>query len=165
MAHDTPIDPNQTTGAVPAPDKSRRGQSDRRTPGQAMVEFALVAGVFFLIIFGTIDFGRAIFLYSELHNAVREAAREGKVSCGATGTMPSQATMQTRVRTAKNPDTNAQTARPGLTAATVSITTTGSCTAQGTLQVTGSVPFKAVTQGFLGISPFTLTASATVNIE
>ncbi|HET7831275.1 MAG TPA: TadE/TadG family type IV pilus assembly protein [Candidatus Limnocylindrales bacterium] len=40
-----------------------------------MVEFALVAPVFFLLLFGIIEGGRFIFYYQTLNNATREGAR------------------------------------------------------------------------------------------
>ena len=50
----------------------RRGQGSR---GQSMVEFALMAPLLFLILFGIVDFGRAIFYSNEITNAAREGAR------------------------------------------------------------------------------------------
>ena len=51
----------------------------RRVPigsrGQAMVEFALVAPVFFLLLFSIIEGGRFVFYYQLLNNATREGAR------------------------------------------------------------------------------------------
>ncbi|MGI8643753.1 MAG: TadE family protein, partial [Thermomicrobiales bacterium] len=43
------------------------------------MEFAFTSLIFFVIVFGTLDFGRAIYQYSQLHNAVREGARVAKV--------------------------------------------------------------------------------------
>ena len=43
--------------------------------GVAMVEFALVAPIFFLLLFGIIEGGRFIFYYETLNNATREGAR------------------------------------------------------------------------------------------
>jgi Flp pilus assembly protein TadG len=40
-----------------------------------MVEFALVAMTFFMLIFGLIDFGRAVFEYNLLASSAREGAR------------------------------------------------------------------------------------------
>lgn len=40
-----------------------------------MVEFALVAPFFFLLLMGIIEGGRFIFYYESLHNATREGAR------------------------------------------------------------------------------------------
>ena len=46
-----------------------------RTRAQALVEFALVAPIFFLMLFGIIDFGRYIYYVQVLNNAAREGAR------------------------------------------------------------------------------------------
>ena len=43
--------------------------------GQALVEFALVAPMFFLVLFAIIEAGRFIFYYETLNNATREGAR------------------------------------------------------------------------------------------
>jgi len=47
--------------------------SSRR--GQSMVEFAMVAPLFFLLVFGIIDFGRVFFVQITLQNAMRQAGR------------------------------------------------------------------------------------------
>ncbi|MDA8394020.1 MAG: pilus assembly protein [Candidatus Dormibacteraeota bacterium] len=43
--------------------------------GQSAVEFALVAPLLFLLLFGIVDFGRAMFYQNEVTNAAREGAR------------------------------------------------------------------------------------------
>jgi Flp pilus assembly protein TadG len=43
--------------------------------GQAMVEFLLVAPLFFFLIFAVFDFGRLFFVQMEVDNAVQEAGR------------------------------------------------------------------------------------------
>jgi len=43
--------------------------------GQSMVEFAFVVPLFFLLIFGIIDFGRLFFTQMTLQNALRQAGR------------------------------------------------------------------------------------------
>jgi len=43
--------------------------------GQSLVEFAFVFPLVIFLIFGMLDLGRAIFYYSSLSNAVREATR------------------------------------------------------------------------------------------
>jgi Flp pilus assembly protein TadG len=50
-----------------------------------MVEFALVAPVVFLLVFGMMDAGRVYFQYVTLTNAVREAARYETVTWSAAG--------------------------------------------------------------------------------
>src|SRR5829696_4575017 len=51
--------------------KSRR----RRGRGQALVEFAFVAPLLFLLIIGIIEIGRLVFFYHLVNNAAREGAR------------------------------------------------------------------------------------------
>jgi hypothetical protein len=51
--------------------------SQRREKGQATVEFALTAVAFFMIVFGIIEFGYLLFVYSSVFNAARESARYG----------------------------------------------------------------------------------------
>ena len=46
-----------------------------RSRGQALAEFALIAPLFFLLLFGIIEVGRFIFYYEVLNNATREGAR------------------------------------------------------------------------------------------
>ena len=59
----------------------------RKRQGTAAVEFAIVAPLFFLLIFGMIEFGRAIMVQQVLTNASREGARvavlDGSTSAGA----------------------------------------------------------------------------------
>jgi Flp pilus assembly protein TadG len=136
--------------------------------GQAIVEFALISTAFFMIVFGTIDFGRAIFLNAELHNAVRDATREAKreTSNGSAGGGISQSLISNRVHRAQVPDgTNAEKDRPGLTNATVSYSCSGGCVSGNKITVTASVPFTAITQDLLGIDPIMLTASSTTTLE
>jgi Flp pilus assembly protein TadG len=45
----------------------------------SMIEFAIVAPLLFLLVFGIVDFGRAFFLYNNLTNAARDGARVGAV--------------------------------------------------------------------------------------
>ena len=47
-----------------------------RSRGQSLVEFALILPIFLLILFGLFDMGRAVYYWSTINNASREAARE-----------------------------------------------------------------------------------------
>jgi Flp pilus assembly protein TadG len=47
--------------------------------GQTLVEFALILPAFLLLAVLIFDFGRAIYYYSAIHNAAREAARYGVI--------------------------------------------------------------------------------------
>lgn len=69
---------------TPRPSRTRR-----RTAGQAMVEFALVAPMFFLLLFGIVEAGRFIFYYETLSHATREGARYAIVNGANTLGCPS----------------------------------------------------------------------------
>jgi Flp pilus assembly protein TadG len=59
----------------------------RRTRGQALVEFALVLPIFILLLVGVFDLGRAVYVFSTVNNAAREAVRLAIVdqNCDAIG--------------------------------------------------------------------------------
>ena len=48
--------------------------------GAVLIEFALVIGLFFLLVFGMVDFGLAINTKTQMTNAGREGARLGTVN-------------------------------------------------------------------------------------
>jgi len=141
------------SASSPVHDKTVEGGShDWPEAGQAIVEFALVSVAFFMIIFGTIDFGRAVFMYSELHNAVREGARTAKVSPANT--------------TAIKNKVIANGHGLGLTTSSITVSCTGGCGETATdITVAASSSFSAITQNLLGIRPITLVSSATVVID
>jgi Flp pilus assembly protein TadG len=60
-----------------------------RSRGQALVEFALVAPLFFILLFGIIEAGRFIFYYETLSSATREGARYAIVNGANTLGCPS----------------------------------------------------------------------------
>lgn len=72
---------------------SRRTVARQRS--QAMVEFALVAPILVLLFFGTIDFGRLVYVYVTLNQAVNEGAR---VAIRASAQLPTNADVQSAVR-------------------------------------------------------------------
>jgi Flp pilus assembly protein TadG len=116
-----------------------------------MVEFTLVSFIFLFILLGTIDFGRAIFTYAELHNAVREGARYARVHpSDSTGT-------KSTVVGAISGFT--------LTTSAVTVSCSGSCGTGDSVTVSASYKFSAVAQTFLNLSPITLTASATDAVD
>jgi TadE-like protein len=61
----------------------------RRPLGQALVEFSLVAPMFFLLLFGIIEGGRFIYYYETLSHATREGARYAIVNGANTLGCPS----------------------------------------------------------------------------
>jgi TadE-like protein len=85
----------------------------RRTRGQALVEFSLVAPMFFILLFGIVEAGRFIFYYETLSHATREGARyaivngantlgcpSGPPSPGSSACDPPGANVVTKVREA-----------------------------------------------------------------
>lgn len=81
--------------------------------GQALVEFALVAPIFFMLLLGIVETGRFIFYYETLNNATREGARyaivngantigcsTGPAAAGTTSCDPAGDDVRDRVRDA-----------------------------------------------------------------
>ena len=68
------------SSAMPA--GSRHGR------GQAVVEFALIAPIFFLVLLAIIEAGRFMFYYETLNNATREGARYAIVNGANSLTCP-----------------------------------------------------------------------------
>jgi Flp pilus assembly protein TadG len=54
--------------------------TQRRTPAQAVLEFAVVVPLFMILLFALIDFSRLLFTYVSLSNGAREMARTASVS-------------------------------------------------------------------------------------
>lgn len=54
-------------------------RSKDRSRGQALVEFALVMPILFLVIFALVDFGRVIYTQNAISQGAREGARWGSV--------------------------------------------------------------------------------------
>ncbi|HXF85776.1 MAG TPA: Ig-like domain repeat protein [Anaerolineales bacterium] len=52
----------------------------RKTKAQAMVEFAIVLPILLLVVYGLIEAGRLLFIYSSVINATRQAVRYGSAS-------------------------------------------------------------------------------------
>jgi len=65
-----------------------RPQGRRKSRGQAMVEFALLASLLFLLVMGIFDFGRAIAVYINIAEAAHEGARQLVLRSNYTSTPP-----------------------------------------------------------------------------
>jgi Flp pilus assembly protein TadG len=81
-------------------------REDSTRTGQALVEFALVLPIFFLLLFGLIDVGRYVYMNTVLSQAAREGARLGAAEAGWIGKTttddPSCVTTQAQI-TGANP--------------------------------------------------------------
>jgi Flp pilus assembly protein TadG len=111
-----------------------RGNSRRRRcahRGAAAVEFALVAPVFFIFIFGLIEYGRLVMVQQILTNAAREGCR---VAILTTATTTSVTTAVTNYLTSAGISGSTPTVSPNPATAT-----TGQ-----TITVTVTIPFSSV---------------------
>lgn len=115
--------------------RTRQRRAERR--GAVLIEFALVAVVFFTVVFAVIEFGRAVMVENLLYAAAREGARTG-VPQGATSSQ-----VQTAVQ---NYLTNG-----GITAsaATISVNldyqiTTPNAGPVNTVSVSVSIPYSSI---------------------
>ena len=136
----------------------RRRKQDRaagaRRFGVAAVEFAIVSPVFFILIMGMMELGRALMVQQVLTNASREAARTAVVGTATSSSVQSAATSY-----AANAKVNGTTA---------SVTPDPASAAPGTsLTVTVSVPYGNVTWVPLPkyLQGATLTAKTTMRKE
>lgn len=75
----------------------RRFRLLRETRGSALVEFAIALPVLLLLVFGIVDFGRALFALNNLTNAVREGARLASVQFPDPTTGAAISAVRTRV--------------------------------------------------------------------
>jgi Flp pilus assembly protein TadG len=127
----------------------------RRGRGVGIVEFALASLIFLPITLGTLDFGRAIYQYSQFENAVREAARFGKTDPTNVSGMQAKADEYgAGLGIAISASRSASPCNPGLCRLTVN----------------GSFEFDAITTGFLnavlgGAIPATITITSTATVE
>lgn len=110
--------------------RGSRRQKNRR--GVAAVEFAMVAPIFIVLVFGMIEYGRMVMVQQILTNASREGARIGVLD----GTTTAQVTTAV---------TNYLTGA-SVTGATVAVTPSppSSATYGNPVTVTVSVPFSSV---------------------
>ncbi len=77
----TSAEPLESGPQLPHVRASRRGKVGRED-GAAAVEFAIVATLFFMLVFGIIDFGFAFHSWNNAANAAREGARKAAVDRG-----------------------------------------------------------------------------------
>ena len=131
----------------------------RREHGQALVEFSLVAIVFFILVFGMIDVGRAVWNYNTLAQATREGTRYAIVH-GADSTNPSGPVDDSAVVT------EVQKFTAGLDLAQLTVQATwpaGSNASGNSVTVTSQYTYQPIFN-FLGVISFNMTSSSTMQI-
>src|SRR5574341_1938186 len=65
-----------------------RELTPRKSKAQAMVEFAIALPLLMLLLYGLIEAGRLLFLYSTVVTASRQAVRYGSATGEGTGSIP-----------------------------------------------------------------------------
>jgi Flp pilus assembly protein TadG len=133
--------------------------------GAAAVEFAIVAPIFFLLVFGMIEYGRMIMVQQVITNAAREGARtavlDGATITGSSGV---DAVVDNYLTSAKI-STSATTI--GVTVNNVSTTDLSTTSPGDAIGVTVSIPFKNVSwlPSPLYLGSTTLSATAVMSRE
>ncbi len=136
--------------------------------GQALVEFSLAFVVFAMIVFGIVDFGRAIYQFNAVSQAAREIARVTSVHPGVDFTTVA----------GRSPESNAVIATqmhlvPGLIVAPDAIecvdaggTVQATCNySEDSVRVVVTAPFKAFTPPMNTWSAWDMKGSSSVQIQ
>jgi Flp pilus assembly protein TadG len=139
-----------------------------RSAGQALVEFSLAFVVFSMLVFGIVDFGRAIYQFNAVSQAAREIARVTSVHPGTDFTNPA----------GRSPETNAvigvqQGLVPGLVVAPDAIKCVDTSGAVHTpcdfskdsVRVVVTAPFKAFTPPMNAWVAWDMKGSSSVQIQ
>jgi Flp pilus assembly protein TadG len=133
---------------------NQRNLSQNRR-GAAVVEFAVVAPVFFILVFGLIEYGRAVMVEQILTNAAREGARSAILTSATTNGVKSVV--------------NTYLSSASISGATVTVSPNppSSASSGSNVTVTVSIPFTSVSwlpsPFYLGST--TLTATCAMRTE
>jgi Flp pilus assembly protein TadG len=129
----------------------RPTRGGQRRAGTAAVEFAVVVPVFFLLVFGMIEFGRMVMVQQILTNAAREGARVGVLDTSTVADVNAAANVYLNAANIKN------------TTITVTPDPPSSAAAGNPVSVQVSVPFNKVSwlpsPWFLGSTTLSYTAT------
>lgn len=136
--------------------KRQHRRGDRR--GTSAVEFAFIAPLFFLLVIGMVEFGRAMMVQQVLTNASREGARLATLDSTNNSSSPSSVVTS---------DINTILSGSNITGATIAISPGLPVAAGQDISVTVSVPYMNVTwiphPWFLGSA--TLSANCVMRRE
>lgn len=114
----------------------------REQRAASMVEFAIVAPLLFMLVFGMLDAGRFLLEYHHLANAVRDAARAGAVLPMATAAERTASIQTITQHVVSN------VALRSLDARLVSVTEVGTIPGRRIRVTVAGVPFQPVTPFF-----------------
>ena len=145
--------------------RKRAGLGER---AQALVEFAIVGLVFFIVVFGMIDVGRAVWNYNTLAQATREGGRyaivHGELSSDPSGPgSPHYTPPSEDVKVAEA----VQQFAAGLDESRLTVEAEwpdGSNELGNRVKVTSHYSYAPIFGGLLGLPSVTLTSSSTMEI-
>ena len=134
-----------------------RQRSGYRFKGQGMVEFALVGPIFFLMLLGTIEMGRVMWVNHELSNGTREGARWAAVRGEMSGENITTANVETIIldRTSALSDDDLS----------VTVTWAPNREPGSTVTVVTTYEYSPIIGTFLGISPFTMSRQSVMTVH
>ncbi|HXT58213.1 MAG TPA: TadE/TadG family type IV pilus assembly protein [Pirellulales bacterium] len=136
----------------------QRRRNDRR--GTSAVEFAFIAPVFFMLVIGMIEFGRAMMVQQALTNAARQGARLATLDSTNNSSNPTPGSLVTT-------EVNQALSAANISGAATAISPSLPAAAGQDISVTVSVPYTSVTwvpsPWFLGGA--TLTANCVMRRE
>ena len=122
--------------------------------GTALLEFALILPVLVLMVFGTIDFGQAIYVQNTLANAARDGARFASVDPSNTACIQTVAARNSSLANLSNADITVT--RPG----SIDLGQPVTVAVQSTY-----TPMTSLIAGTIGLTSLTLHGSATMQIR
>lgn len=135
----------------------------RRAEGQTLIEFSLGVTVFLMLLIGTIDLGRGVFMFNGVSQAAREIARETSVHPGAGGLGASAESLAVvDLQQALVPGLGT----PVFECVDIAGTTlTGSCQPGSWVRVTVSTEFRPALPLLALMGPFDLTSTSSAEIQ
>jgi hypothetical protein len=148
---------------------------DRWRRGQSSAEFALALPIFFILIFGVMDFGRMFFIQESIQQAVEAGVRYASTGNHESGTNPTTGSAYTRIQSITN-YINQQASIPismgaSLGSLQISSVTGGSGSPGGpedieTISVTTTITLMTpVISHFFPNGQYSFTSSATIKNE
>lgn len=120
----------------------------RRRRAQGMVEFALIAPLFLLMLFGLFDLGAAVYTYNTLSHGTEMAAAYASLHCGYNGNAYNNAQLNQQVLQA------GQLLQAGALSVTATPSSGTTCSLTGTsITVTSTYRYHPITPMFQAFFP------------
>ena len=138
---------------------------NRRTIGQALVEFSLAVTLFLVLVMAIVDFGMSIYKYNGVSQAAREIARVASVHQGSTwGSSQIVAVVATQQRLIPGLGTPTFTCT-NVDGTTETMTSSGQCPPDSYVKVEVTAPYRAATPILGLIGTITMKGSSSAQIQ